>query len=266
MLILNGRKTGDLFGRYTCHNWNGSSVVDYVLSPNQFCNKISNFSVGKYIPWLSDHCIIKTTILLNDTFSRKTSVKNDLTTLLPGFAWDEESKTKYRDGLQSQDVTTKIHTLLRSPNPKPVELAVEIKKILMNNAKTTNLRPKKVLNKSQQEDKPWFDKECRDIKKCLNTLGNNLKQAPGDQSTRTALLEQKRNLRKVALAKKRRYKKNIMKELANSKHDRNQKEFWKILNKISPKNKSDPIQPPFPEFVKHFKETFHSDKHRVFHQ
>ena len=42
-----------------------------------------------------------------------------------------------------------------SPNPKPVELAVEIKTILMNNAKTTNLRPKKVLSKSQQEDKPW---------------------------------------------------------------------------------------------------------------
>ena len=28
MLILNGRKPGDLFGSYTCHNWNGSSV-DY---------------------------------------------------------------------------------------------------------------------------------------------------------------------------------------------------------------------------------------------
>ena len=206
------------------------------------------------------HCIIKTTILLNDTFSRKTSVKNDLITLLPGFTWDEESKIKYRDGLHYQYVTTKIHTLLRSPNPKPVELAVEIKNILMNNAKTTNLRHKKVLTKSQQEDKPWLYKECGDIKKRLNKLGNNLKQASGDQSTRTALLEQKRNFSKVAFAKKRRYKKNIMKVLTNSKHDRNQKEIWKILNKISPKNKTDPIQPPSPEFVKHFKETFHPDR------
>ena len=26
LLIANGRKPGDLFGKYTCHNWNGSSV------------------------------------------------------------------------------------------------------------------------------------------------------------------------------------------------------------------------------------------------
>ena len=50
MLILNGRTTGDIFGKFTCHNWNGSSVVDYFLAPNQFCDRISNFSVGKYIP------------------------------------------------------------------------------------------------------------------------------------------------------------------------------------------------------------------------
>ena len=45
MLVLNGRTSGDIFGKYTCHNWNGSSVVDYFLCPNDFSNRIPTFSV-----------------------------------------------------------------------------------------------------------------------------------------------------------------------------------------------------------------------------
>ena len=30
--IINGRKTGDPFGKYTCFTWNGNSVVDYLLT------------------------------------------------------------------------------------------------------------------------------------------------------------------------------------------------------------------------------------------
>ena len=32
--IINGRKTGDPFGKYTCFTWNGNSVVDYLLTPD----------------------------------------------------------------------------------------------------------------------------------------------------------------------------------------------------------------------------------------
>ena len=32
-LIVNGRSIGDLFGKFTSHQWNGSSVSDYLLSP-----------------------------------------------------------------------------------------------------------------------------------------------------------------------------------------------------------------------------------------
>ena len=63
-LIMNGRKIGDVFGSLTSHQWNGSSVVDYFLSPNTFAHNILNFSVGKYIPWISDHCPIHTNILM----------------------------------------------------------------------------------------------------------------------------------------------------------------------------------------------------------
>ena len=64
-LIMNGRKIGDIFGSLTSHQWNGSSVVDYFLAPNTFVHNILKFSVGKYIPWISEHCTIHTNILMN---------------------------------------------------------------------------------------------------------------------------------------------------------------------------------------------------------
>ena len=59
LLILNGRKVGDLYGAYTSFQWNGSSVVDYVLASNSIYSSVSYFKVGNYIPWLSDHCALR---------------------------------------------------------------------------------------------------------------------------------------------------------------------------------------------------------------
>ena len=165
MLIVNGRTTGDIFGKYTCHKWNGSSVVDYFLSPNHFCNRISNFSVGKYIPWLSDHCIIKVDILLNDNLDRKTSSNMEAIKVHPGFLWNESSKFEYQNALQSSSVTNKINVLLRSSNMKALDLAAEIKNILLDNAKTSGLKQKKVPLKEQRQSDPWFDAECKNAKK-----------------------------------------------------------------------------------------------------
>lgn len=71
-IIVNGRKSGDIFGKYTSHQWNGSSVVDYTITQNTKVNNIQDFSVGDYIPWLSDHCPINTTISFS---SPKTIIK-----------------------------------------------------------------------------------------------------------------------------------------------------------------------------------------------
>ena len=59
LLILNGRKVGDLFGGYTSFQWNGSSVVDYVLASHSIYSSISYFTIGKFVPWLSDHCALR---------------------------------------------------------------------------------------------------------------------------------------------------------------------------------------------------------------
>ena len=86
-LILNVRKIGDLSGSFTSHQWNGSAVVDYILTPNDFAKNISKFSVGKFVP---DHCPMYTTIVFNGLVSSNiNNRKGKLNMLHPGFVWDE---------------------------------------------------------------------------------------------------------------------------------------------------------------------------------
>ena len=55
--ILNGRKIGDLTGKYTCHQYNRSSVVDNIIAEPNIFNKINYFQVLPLTTY-SDHCQI----------------------------------------------------------------------------------------------------------------------------------------------------------------------------------------------------------------
>ena len=71
VLIVNGRKTGDIFGNYTSFQWNGSRVVDYVLTEGNQLQKISDFKVDCFRPWLSDHCPLRYSISLTRQINQK---------------------------------------------------------------------------------------------------------------------------------------------------------------------------------------------------
>ena len=72
LIIANGRTVGDLFGRYTCYQPRGSSVVDYMLTPYQCRGNIIQFKVGELHPLLSDHCPIEASISLGSNLEVRT--------------------------------------------------------------------------------------------------------------------------------------------------------------------------------------------------
>ena len=65
--ILNGRCIGDLTGNFTCHNFHGSSVVDYACVSECLLPKVKSFSVHNFLPDLSDHCQISLMMKINCT-------------------------------------------------------------------------------------------------------------------------------------------------------------------------------------------------------
>jgi hypothetical protein len=58
MRIINGRTLGDTGGKFTCHRYNGSSVVDYGIVHSSVLQHVQYFSVHNSFEALSDHCMI----------------------------------------------------------------------------------------------------------------------------------------------------------------------------------------------------------------
>ncbi len=56
--IANGRVIGDTSGRYTCHKYNGSSLVDYVLADDAMISQMCYLRVNDLHGHLTDHCMV----------------------------------------------------------------------------------------------------------------------------------------------------------------------------------------------------------------
>ena len=75
LVVLNGRKLGDLNGKFTSHQHNGSSTIDLSLCSRDTYSKITHFRVLDPV-WLSDHCPTLTylnTGVLHDYYVKRTT-------------------------------------------------------------------------------------------------------------------------------------------------------------------------------------------------
>ena len=156
-----------------------------------------------------------------------------MTKIIPGFLWDENLRTRYTEGLNSNVIKTRIEHLMNDNNINPLYLATEVEDILISNAKKCKLKKKKSQRNRDHPSAAWFDQECQDEKIKLGELSKLLKQNPHDDEIRTELFNQKRKFRKLVKKKKYQYKYKIIETMKNMKN-KNQKEFWKVLKKISP--------------------------------
>ena len=103
---------------------------------------------------------------------------------------------------------------------------------------------------------PWFDKECATAKNEIGYLGNQLKKEPGNLALRNCLLHSKRTFKKHITLKKRKYKQNIVDEISGSQ--KNQKHFWKLLDKLSDKKESTSAFVSHNSLLSHFKSLLNS--------
>ena len=109
--IINGRKSGDLFGDYTCIKWNGNSVIDYLLTSSALYSKISSFKVGEFLPWLSDHCPIHFTLKLDNEKQLKTQSNVPKTSAPKQFVWSSAGRQTFLDILKTEDFQAKLDNL-----------------------------------------------------------------------------------------------------------------------------------------------------------
>ena len=113
MLIVNGRKTGDIFGKYTSFQWNGARVVDYVLSERAHQQKILDFKVGSFRPWLSDHCPLHYSVFLNYDIELKQREGDEGNESPDRFHWDNSSREKFEKNLTLESSKPLFESIMR---------------------------------------------------------------------------------------------------------------------------------------------------------
>ena len=208
--IVNGRKIGDLFGKCTSHQYNGSSVVDRALVPITCFEKVINFRVGNFVPWLSDHTPIYSTFKLN---LEKKAPQPPITLhgRDQGFYWDENCEEQFKTLLSDQKEKLEKINQSTKIDYNANNLAEEIKECLIEASKKCNLKAKK-RNKNSKSTTPWFDKECLELKNLIKDIGKKLQGNKGDKNLRSELFEKKKTLKKMVRNKKRLHRKYTMYE------------------------------------------------------
>ena len=194
LITLNGRKIGDLFGNFTSFQWNGNSVVDYVLVDQSIFSSISFFKVGNFIPWLSDHCPIRFRLESYMDRTRKSEEALDREQLDSLF-WDNDSPGKFLTILETHE--QEIGEILTSSNINILENFQNIIKTVIEEGRF------KKRKKKPSNDAIWFDMDCKKAKEEVTTAGKKVQSTPNDPSLREILADKKKIFRKLVREKKR---------------------------------------------------------------
>ena len=248
--ILNGRKIGDSLGHYTCHKWNGSSVVDYTLVSESIFDDIEYFKVGKALLDLSDHCSLALKIKTSSINRRKQNIT--LNALPDKFIWDNKNIYKFQEALSSTEIQQNIQSFLDKPI-SDTNIAAKFVTSIIKTAAQKSLRVKKhIKSKERLPDKKWHDMSLKRLRRSLTLKGELLTKYPYDPQIRGSYFLCLKSYRKLCKQKHRQFRHDLINQL-ETLHDTNPQAYWKLLKNLkgdSEENvtKIDPL-----EWLTHFK-------------
>ena len=259
LYIANGRKVGDPFGNYTCFQWNGNSVVDYLVTSASIFENITTLRVGDYLPWLSDHCPLLFTLEIHksiDTLSEKPP--EPIINAPKQYTWQTGDTEMFLEALNSPEIDDKLSEILNLDHSNPNHIVDPLTEVLLKTANKAGVKTKTYLKNKFSNDPPWFDKTCTKMKNEIKTMGKRVRKNPLNQTLKIELLKLKRHLKKTVQKNKKRYKEEILASMNLSR--KNSRQFWKLLEKLEHKENDEIFKQAIPEkkWTSYFKSVFHS--------
>ena len=269
--IVNGRFGNDYkTGNFTCHKPNGSSVIDYVIVSPILFELIENFSVGQMDILFSDvhspltlslNVLNKSKLNPNIILGEQESnmVTSDISYTPIKTKWIPERKIDYFRSFDLNSVNT-LHTELigivengyiDATQVNLDEKICNLESILLkpsidcglskNNKSNKNLNNKKV-----NQNKPWFDINCKNKRNEYFRIRNRLKKSnANDDRLKIESKKYKNFIRNVS----RRFFKNFHADIRNFKA-KDPKQYWKLMSNKKSKQNSNNI--PMVTLFEHF--------------
>ena len=250
--IANGRIPGDRLGNFTCYNSRGCSTVDYIICDNSL---ISNITQMKILPpdFHSIHSPISVVLDCDRTLPHK---EQPLSNHPPKLIWDPQKEETFVGLLKHPHTQEKINLLnscINQPNVTKLNLDLAIKSltdILMDNASKCMILAKRKKKVNKIKKKPWYGKECLELKKRLTNVSKLLMKKPHDPHIRGSFIKVKREYTKMLKQSKRHYDTEEVKYLG--KLTGSPKQFWKHLKKINNTNKESNCPISSSKWIEHF--------------
>ena len=239
--ILNGRCLGDTLGNFTCHNYNGSSVVDYSIVSENLYKDIVYFNIDTFQGTLSDHCMITTMIQIQKPIIiardniNLTKISRKIT------KWSDEVKNHYISNMNSESIETQITKLINDSSIHNINDTVNtLSGILTNQLPKPRPIRKNTRTKAKNRNK-WYDTNLYHLSKIVVRKGQLLSENPFNNELRSSFFYFRKKYKKTCKIKARTYKSELIKKLETLQYD-NPRQYWKILTSLLEDN-TDKIDP-----------------------
>jgi hypothetical protein len=257
--IVNGRKLGDTLGYHTCHKWNGSSVVDYVIVSEDLLDAIPYFKVGRFMADLSDHCNLSFKLNTPTLPAPENDHSDSLLPYPATYKWDSEALAAYQEALSSPPILAGVKDFMNTKfdlDEESIKLATEQITDIFKIAAERSLKKKSTSNKQKRsgtkpKHQPWYNKPLRQQRQKLLYTGQLMAKYPGDPVVRGRYFKLLKHYRKACKKERRLFRQDIIAKL-DSLHDSHPKEYWELVKKLKSDNtrNTDKISPV--EWLNHF--------------
>ncbi len=259
--IANGRTLGDFEGKFTCHQHNGSSTVDYAIIKERMKHYVRRFQVLE--PNIgSDHCPIILELISdrNEHLTKTTLIERP-----PPIIWNDKTRLKFINKMNSEEANKKIleiKNLIDCDNDNLEKIVEEIVNIYdTSDMKNPNGNYKTKKKGKKRKSNKWYDQSCSDLSKRLTRTAKSLAGSPNNPHMRANFIKTKKAYRKLVKTKKREWKKHMIQKLEEIE-EKDPKEYWKLINELREKKSSD-TQYDAEKFTLFFEELFSpSEKER----
>lgn len=266
--IVNGRVLGDTSGNLTCYSHSGKpSTIDYVLVSSNLLRSIKYLHVDD-LDIHSIHCQLTTNLNLGQFTYDKSPVISTSAIPLKTSRWRAGDEIKFQSALASDHIQKELSNVIESLNTVESlpnyeiscdEAALKMVDIITSAANLANIS-KKCPSKSRchrtkmklPKSKPWFNEDCRLLKKQCNALAKAMKIDPFNREHSFQMLRLKKLYKATVRKNKVAFQQNIWSNLEKFKNS-NPKEFWKLLDDLKgldKKYEENPIS--MDQWVKHF--------------
>lgn len=255
LLMANGRLNNDTDGNFTRVGSTGNSVVDYLLVHIDELNCVSNFTVEtKCVE--SDHRPLSFCVENCHSLQKTVSQNEVLIDKRDAFKWDSEKARLLNECLFDEDSTTMYDDFLNGMlmNEDVNEIAGKFQNFVLGAVQRVLVKRKVRCSKKQFPVNPWYDEECKDIKRRLHSIDTNT------DSGLDEFVSLQKSYRQLLQKKKREFQKCKIKEICSSSSE----QMWSTLKSCVSNDKSVPVNPL--EFCQQFQnkaekyQSVHADK------